>query len=135
MMLTLEKDHRVQPLIQTPASERNAEISPDGRWLAYESNDSGQFQIFVRPFPNVNTGLWQVSTGGGTQPLWAKKGHELFYLASDGALMSVRVETMMCRSMARVFKDGGGPNQSSAPPSIVVVQNWTEELKRLVPTQ
>ena len=92
MMLTLDKDRRVQPLVQTPFVERNGEISPDGRWLAYESNDSGQFQISVRPFPDVNKGHWQVSTGGGTQPLWARNGQELFYLAPNGALMSVRVE-------------------------------------------
>ena len=75
-----------------PLVERNGEISPDGRWLAYESNDSGQFQIFVRPFPDVNKGKWQVSTAGGTQPLWARNGQELFYLAPSGALMSVPVE-------------------------------------------
>ena len=84
MMLTLEKDHRVQPLVQTPFDERNGEVSLDGRWLAYESNDSGQVQISVRPFPDVNRGRWQVSTGGGTQPLWARNGQELFYLAPNG---------------------------------------------------
>ena len=92
MMLTLDKDHRVQPLVQTPFDERNGEVSLDGRWLAYESNDSGQVQIYVRPFPDVNKGRWQVSTGGGTQPLWARNGQELFYLAPNGTLMSVRVE-------------------------------------------
>ena len=92
MMLTLEKDRRVQPLVQSPLIDRNGVISPDGRWLAYESNDSGQLQIFVRPFPDVNKGKTQVSTVGGTQPLWARNGQELFYLAPDGALMSVPVE-------------------------------------------
>jgi eukaryotic-like serine/threonine-protein kinase len=169
MMLTLEKDRRVQPLVQTPATERNAEISPDGRWLAYETNDSGQFQIFVRPFPNVNTGLWPVSTAGGTQPLWAKNGQELFYLAPNGALMSVRVETgatwtastptklidgpyyrggnTFSNGFFRTYdvsldgtrflmiKEDSEPSQPHAPPGIVVVQNWTEELKRLVPTK
>ena len=77
MMLTLDKDRRVQPLVQTPSAERNGEISPDGRWLAYQSNDSGQVQIYVRPFPDVNNGQWQVSTDGGTQPLWARNGQEL----------------------------------------------------------
>ena len=89
MMLTLGKDRRVQPLIQGPLVERNGEISPDGRWLAYESNDSGQLQVFVRPFPDINKGKIQVSTAGGVQPLWARNGQELFYLAPGGALMSV----------------------------------------------
>ncbi len=92
MMLTLDKEHRVQPLVQTSFLERNGEISPDGRWLAYESNDSGQSQVYVRPFPDVNGGHWQISTGGGTRPLWARNGQELFYLVPGGALMSVRVE-------------------------------------------
>ena len=92
MMLTLDKDHRAQPLVQTPFFEDNGEISPDGRWLAYQSNDSGQHQISVRPFPDVNSGHWQVSTGGGIQPLWARNGEELFYRGPNGALMGVRVE-------------------------------------------
>jgi len=83
---------RLQPLVQTPYTEQNGEISPDGRWLAYESNNSGQNEIYVRPFPNVDSGLWQVSTGGGTRPLWARNGQELFYRSPPGAVMSVRIE-------------------------------------------
>ena len=163
MMLTIGTDNRVQPLVQTPASELNGAISPDDRWLAYQSNGSGQDEIFVRPFPDVNTGLWAVSTGGGTQPLWARNGQELFYVAPDGALMSVRVERgarWTASTPTRLFdwshirdsrnlrtydvspdgkrflmiKEGGGPSQPPAP-TIVVVQNWQEELKRLVPTR
>ena len=162
MTLTLDKDRRVQPLVQTQFAELNGEISPDGRWLAYQSNDSGQFQIFVRPFPDVNKGQWQVSTAGGTQPLWARNGQELFYLAPDRTLMSVPVErgttwtagtpsklidaaVLPGPATARnydVSPDGkrflmiktGRRDQTPAPASIVVVQNWHEELKRLVPT-
>ena len=92
MMLELENDQRPQPLIRTPFAEQNAEISPDGRWLAYESNDAGQLQVYVRPFPDVRNERVQVSTGGGGQPHWAQNGQELFYLAPNAALMSVRVE-------------------------------------------
>ena len=60
------------PLLATDFNERNAEISPDGRWLAYQSNASGQYEIFVRPFPNVDEGQVQISTDGGTEPLWAQ---------------------------------------------------------------
>ena len=164
MMLTLEKDRRVQPLVQSPLGDRNGVISPDGRWLAYESNDSGRFQIFVRPFPDVNEGKTQVSTVGGTEPRWARNSQELFYLAPDGALMSVPVERgptwragmpiklidapYTRRSDISYFqtydvspdgkrflmiKEGSGPDQT--PPTIEVVQNWFEELKRLVPTK
>jgi Tol biopolymer transport system component len=162
MMLTLDKDRRVEPLVQTPSAEANAVLSADGRWLAYESNDSGQFQIYVRPFPEVNTGRWQVSTGGGTQPLWVRNGQELVYLASTGALMSVPVvrgtawtagapsrlldlnpyrgaEFGVSRSYdasadgKRFLMVKQGSDQSEVPTSIIVVQNWFEELKRMVP--
>ena len=83
----------VRPLVQTTFNELNGEISPDGRWLAYESNESGQEEIYVRPFPNVNGGRWQISVGGGTRPLWARSGKEIFYLGgASGAMMSVPVE-------------------------------------------
>ena len=93
LALTLDKDRRAQPLVQSQMySEENGEISPDGRWLAYQSNESGQNEIYVRPFPEVNSGRWQVSTKGGTQPLWARNGQEIFYVAPDGTLMQVAVE-------------------------------------------
>ena len=92
MQVELDGTHHVTPLVQSSFTERNGIISPDGRWLAYEANDSGQFEIYVRPFPEVNSGHWQVSTGGGTRPLWARNGQELFYLSPTGALMRVGVE-------------------------------------------
>ena len=67
-------------------------FSPDGRWLACEANDSGRFEISVRPFPEVNSGHWLVSTGGATRPLWARTGRELVYVSPTGALMRVGVE-------------------------------------------
>ena len=91
MQLRLDGTHAVTPLVQTPFSERNGEVSPDGRWLAYEANDSGRFNIYVRPFPDVSSGYWQVSTDGGTRPLWARNSQELFYLNETGALMRVGV--------------------------------------------
>ena len=66
MQLELDGSHRVTPLVQSQSIERNGMVSPDGRWLAYESNESGRFEISVRPFPDVNRGHWQVSTAGGT---------------------------------------------------------------------
>jgi serine/threonine-protein kinase len=77
-MLTFDSKPQVTPLIRTPYSERNAEISPNGHWLAYESDESGREEIWVRPFPDVNAGRWQVSTGGGRQPLWARNGQWSF---------------------------------------------------------
>jgi serine/threonine-protein kinase len=76
-------------------NEVNAEVSPDGRWLAYESDESGRQEVYVRPFPDLESGRWQVSRGGGTRPVWARDGAELFYLViagPDTTMMGVRIE-------------------------------------------
>lgn len=151
----------VKPLLQTTFAERNAEISPDGRWMAYESNESGRFEVYVRPFPNLDGGRWQVSTGGGTQAAWARNGRELFYRNED-ALMAVSIRTeggFVAGNPALLFRGQfvptlGGRNYDVSPDgrrflmlkeaktsetgepqraSLVVVANWTEELKRRVP--
>ena len=67
------------PLVTTGFTEVNPAVSPDGRWLAYASNESGGFEVYVRPFPNTNDGKWQVSTEAGSAPVWAHSGRELFY--------------------------------------------------------
>jgi serine/threonine-protein kinase len=91
LQLALDGTRAVTPLVQTPFHERNGEVSPDGRWLAYDANDLGRFEVYVRPFPDVTAGLWKVSTEGGTRPLWGRNGPELFYLTEAGALMRVGV--------------------------------------------
>jgi serine/threonine-protein kinase len=78
-MLSLA-DRHITSLLHTPFVESNPDVSPDGRWMAYESNESGTTQIYVRPFPNVDAGRWQVSTTGGTRPVWSRNGRELFYV-------------------------------------------------------
>jgi serine/threonine-protein kinase len=96
MTVSLEDDHRVQPLLQTQFDEQEGTLSPDGRWIAYESDSSGAPEIYVRPFPAVAGGQSQVSTAGGRRPLWARDGQELFYLAPStgpaSTLMRVPVE-------------------------------------------
>jgi Tol biopolymer transport system component len=79
------------PLLASPAQEVSPAFSPDMRWLAYSSSESGQLQVYVRPFPNVTDGLWQVSTDGGTEPLWSHSGRELFYRNGAGELVAVAV--------------------------------------------
>jgi serine/threonine-protein kinase len=160
MQLQLDGTHRVTPLVQTPFTERNGTVSPDGRWLAYEANDSGQLEIYVRPFPAVTAGLWPVSIGGGVSPRWAAGGQELFYVTLSGALMRVGVERSQSAAWVAavpamlseegfwpyydispdgqrflISKPSRGPDRDTSPASIVVVQNWFEELKRLVPTK
>jgi serine/threonine-protein kinase len=162
LQLALDGTRKVTPLLQTKFDEQNGIVSPDGRWLAYESNSSGPTEIYVRPFPNVGGGQWQVSTAGGRQPLWARSGKELFYFGSDSTLLRVPVEasgaTLNAGTPMKLFEgryytgvgigraydvspDGQrflmikatGADATAAPPQLIVVQHWTEELKRLVP--
>jgi serine/threonine-protein kinase len=79
-----------EPLLNTLADERNASIAPNGRWIAYESNKTGQFQIYVKAFPNVNDAEYQISTTGGRTPVFARNGRELFFVTGS-ALMSAPV--------------------------------------------
>jgi serine/threonine-protein kinase len=80
-------------IIETAGVDGPADISPDGKWLAYQSDESGQNQIYVRPFPNVGDGRWQISPGGGTKPVWSRNRdqRELFYLDASGALTRVPI--------------------------------------------
>ena len=80
-----------EPFLRTRFSEGLGRLSPDGRWMAYASNESGPNEVFVRPFPPSDA-KWKVSTGGGTEPRWRGDGKEIFYLA-NGSLMSVEVQT------------------------------------------
>ncbi len=78
-------------IIASPDRDFGAEISPDGRWLAYHSIESGESQVYVRPYPNVDAGRWQVSNAGGSRAAWSRDGRELFYLNRDGMLTSVTI--------------------------------------------
>jgi len=164
MQVTLTGTHTVTPLVHTPAAERNGIVSPDGRWLAYEANDSGSTEIYVRPYPDVTSGRWQVSTGGGERPLWSRDGRELFYVSPTSALMRVGVEpaaSWSATTPTMLLKDGSvmTPENNlgrtydisqdgqrflivkpvnalnAPPPQLVVVQHFDEELKRLVPAK
>jgi Tol biopolymer transport system component len=161
MVLSLEGERKVEPLLQARFNELNAEISPDGRWVAYESDESGAHEIYVRPFPDVKAGRWQISTAGGRMPLWARDGRELFFLASGGALMSAAIDagqTFVAGAPARLFDhhyyiggassigrtydvapDGRGflmiKPDTGQPASLMVVLDWFEELKARVPAK
>jgi serine/threonine protein kinase/Tol biopolymer transport system component len=79
-----------RPLLQAKWTVRNAQFSPDGRWMAYASNETGKMEIYVSPFLSA-TGKWQVSTGGGQEPRWRQDGKELFYVSAEGKMMAVAV--------------------------------------------
>jgi Tol biopolymer transport system component len=167
MRLSLDETPRVTTVLQTRFNEGNGELSPDGHWLAYESDSVGHSEIYVRPYPETAAGQWEISTstGGGSQPVWARGGKELFYLAPDGSLMSVRVvsssRTWRADAPVKLFQgrhyvfgpirhrmydvspDGqrflmlkpANSESTAASPSIVIVQNFAEELKARVPGQ
>ena len=158
MSVTADPPRRVLPVVRTPALERKGTVSPDGRWIAFESLDAGAVQVFVRPFPNVEDARVQISTDGGLQPRWSRDGRELFFLAIDGTLMGVHVErgtswsagypapivprnvfadvSMSLRAFD-VAPDGqrfivvkGAPGSAVPAPRIIVVQNWLAEIAR-----
>jgi Tol biopolymer transport system component len=91
-MLAMSGDPAPKTLVPTPASEISPELSPDDRWLAYQSNETGQDEIYVVPFPVVvGAERKQVSLQGGREPLWSQNRREIFFLAPDGALMAAPV--------------------------------------------
>ena len=73
-------DSVARQIVATGYDEQGSALSPDSRWLAYVSNEQGENEVFVRPFPDANSGKWQISSGGGSAPLWAHNGRELFYV-------------------------------------------------------
>jgi serine/threonine-protein kinase len=162
MLFTLSGEPRMQPLVTSQFSENNADISPDGHWIAYESNRSNRDDVYVRPFPDREATQVLVSPGGGSEPVWSRTTNELFYRNPAGGIMAVTFRggaTWSASTPIEIVKnayytgeqgldlrtydvsaDGkrflmikepaeGGP----ARQAIVVVQNWQEELKRLVP--
>jgi serine/threonine-protein kinase len=90
--VSIKGNHEWRPLLNQKYNECQPKISPEGNWMAYTSDESGRYEIYVRAFPDVNKGRWQVSTSGGATPLWSPDGRELFY-RNDDAVMRVSIET------------------------------------------
>ncbi len=91
LALRVGQDTVPRPLLTAPWDEEAPTLSPDGRWLAYVSNETGEREVFVRPFPDVDSGKWQVSTAGGISPVWARSGRELFFVNRNEELVSQAV--------------------------------------------
>jgi serine/threonine-protein kinase len=89
----LSGDRTYRKLLATDHDERNASLSPDGKWIAFESDLSGRYEVYVRPFPDVDGGQFPLSTAGGAKALWSPTGREIFYLGPDNKMMAVPVET------------------------------------------
>ncbi|HEX9166926.1 MAG TPA: protein kinase [Gemmatimonadales bacterium] len=145
-------------LIATGASERLPALSPDGRWLAYISDVTGRYEVYVRPFPNVQDAVWQVSTTGGFEPRWAHSGRELFFRSPAGAMMTAPIAAGSAFEWGEpqpLFPAKGyagaengrmydvAPDDrrflmlrllpDSTPPAVIVVENFFEELRQKVP--
>jgi len=150
-ILPLFGERKAYAFLQTPFDEFGAQFSPDGRWLAYVSDELGTTQVYIAPFPGPG-GKWQVSKSGGTEPCWRADGKELYFVAPDGKLTAVEVtardatveigiaqalfETRMFYSPGThydVTRDGKRflvdmAGEGSIP--IMLMVNWTAELKR-----
>ena len=162
--VTLDDSSQSRLLIDSPgAFDAYPEVSPNGRWIAYHSDESEQFQVYVRPFPNVDGGRWQISSDGGFSPVWGPDGRELFFRSLSGEMRVVAYEDeqsfspgtsqplfpgaqylQVAATRARPFDlaaDGrflmirraGVPDADAASPQINVVLNWTQELLERVP--
>jgi serine/threonine-protein kinase len=147
-------DTAPRPIIATEYQEQNPVLSPDGRWLAYQSNESGKYEVYVRPFPNVDGGKWLVSRAEGTRsPVWSADGRELYYIDDlRRELVAVRITTSpefvpeMPRVLFRLPDDAypihfvtdgqrfliARATGRAAEPDhpLVVTESWTEELRR-----
>jgi len=155
--LPLEGEREPRLVVGTEYNEQFPQLSPSGRWLAYMSDVTGRYEIWVRPYPGPGTPL-RISTNGGALPVWARDGRELFYLEgepSNSQLMAVAVDTGLVSPFesARVLVDSGllgyagydvaadgrfvaavRTDEQEASHRIEVVLNWFEELKRLAPS-
>jgi Tol biopolymer transport system component len=150
---------KAQPFLRTPFLESAPRFSPDGRWLAYISDESGRREIYVQPYPGQG-GKWQISTEGGNEPVWNRNGRELFY-RSGNKMMAVDIATQPGLAVGKPHMLFEGPyvptpttspnydvspdgqrflmlkpieQAGAAPTQINVVLNWFEELKQKVPT-
>ena len=152
-VLPFEGEREPEAVLNTQYNERNAVFSPNGRWLAYTSDRSGQVEVWVKPYPGQG-GIVQISTDGGLEPVWAQSGKELFYRTGDRMMVvSVQANTTFKAEKPRLLFEGSYRYNYTGVTSnyditadgqqfvmvkeetsqINVVLNWFEELKRLVP--
>jgi hypothetical protein len=136
------------PLLVTPFSESEGRLSPDGKWFAYRSDESGRKEVYVQPFPPTGA-KWQVSVGGGETPRWRADGKELFYVAPDYMRKAVEIkaapgfEAGVPKDLFKTPNSWGSdvspdgqrflvnmPAGDMPPSPITVVLNWTQELPK-----
>jgi Tol biopolymer transport system component len=121
-LLPLEGERSPKPFIKTQFNEANAAISPDGRWVAYDSDESGRREVYVATFPQLS-GRWQVSASGGKEPQWRRDGKELFFINNNNDLMAAEV------------KPGSGAFETEAPKLLFTTPLTTIGRNRFVATR
>ena len=156
LVLPFEGEREPEKVLSTQYEERNAIFSPNGRWMAFTSDRSGQAEVYVKPYPGQG-GIVPISTDGGLEPVWARSGKELFYRTGDQMMVvSVQADTLFRAEKPRLLFEGSYRDNFTGVTSnyditadgqqfvmvkeegtsqINVVLNWFEELKRLVPTE
>lgn len=147
-------------LVGGKGNQTNGEVAPDGRWIAYESDESGLGEVYVRPFPDVNSARWQISYNGGYQPMWSADSRELFFTDPESRLVGVQISPgaafaastpkrindvqVFAAVVPRTFDispDGKRflviqpITENAESTGLTVVTNWTHELKRLAPSR
>jgi serine/threonine-protein kinase len=166
LFVPLSGDGPVRPLFHAEGVERNPAVAPDGRFIAYNSDESGRAEVYVRPLPDAGSRKWQISVDGGAGPVWTRGGNEIVYLDSQGHLLAVAVHTDSAGELHRsnptllftrenidtagldrdwdVTADGkrflfAAPDDTAGrvetAVELVLIQNWTDELSRVVPTR
>ena len=164
-VFSMEGDSTIDWLFESTNNEDYPDVSPSGRWMAYTTDESGQEEVFVTPFPNVGSPRLQISQNGGLAPQWGPDDRELFFQTRDGSIMLAEIVTEPTLSAGisvlmfsepywiadipyppRAFdissdgqrllmiKQDVATDAEAGPRDIKIVLNWTEDLKRLVPT-
>lgn len=150
-ILPLTGDRKPFPFVQTPYTELNPKFSPDGKWIAYQSDESGRSEVYVAPFPGPG-GKWQISSAGGTQPVWSRDGREVYFFSPAYQMMAAAIRASgaslqpgnavpLFTPAARNYPSGVydvdakgrfliniGAEETSEP--LTLVQNWDAELKK-----
>jgi serine/threonine-protein kinase len=109
LLIATRQDSTPKPLVHTDYDNYAAVISPNGKWMAYGSNESHQNEVYVRPFPAVDSARWTVSVSGGAEPMWSRSGRELFFRTGTGEMMAVPI------AAGNVFQAGTPVKLFSAP--------------------
>lgn len=167
LIARLTGEKRLDTLLRGPGVERNPAIASSGRFVAYNSDESGRPEVYVRPFPRIGTRRWQVSAEGGAFPVWTRSGREIVYIDGQGRIMAAAVRShgldesdfsrpeplftfragmgdgfgldrnfdVTSDGERFLFRVAEGAAASESTAELVLVQNWVQELKRLVPRE